>query len=49
MAWPGQTDPSSYYQSLTPDQQLANWQQWQSYQQQYAAWHAQYGAEVNLL
>lgn len=48
MSWPGAappTDPSVYYASLTPEQQLANWQVWQQYQQQYAAWHAQYGEQ----
>ena len=38
------------YQSLPPEQQFAlqqNWQQWQTYQQQYAQWHAQYGEQVN--
>lgn len=32
------------YSSMPPDQ-YAQWQQWQTYQQQYAQWHAQYGEQ----
>ena len=38
-----------HYHSMTPEQQYAlqqNWQQWQTYQQQYAQWQAQYGEQV---
>lgn len=39
------------YNSMTPEQQYAvqqDWQQWQTYQQQYAQWQAQYGEQVNV-
>ncbi|GAB0089818.1 hypothetical protein DMENIID0001_044350 [Sergentomyia squamirostris] len=36
------------FNAMTPDQKMQihqNWQQWQSYQEQYAKWHAQYGEQ----
>ena len=38
------------FAQMTPEQQFAmqqNWQQWQTYQQQYAQWQAQYGEQVS--
>lgn len=40
---------SAQYAAMTPEQQYAlqqHWQQWQTYQQEYAKWHAQYGEQV---
>lgn len=43
---------SAQYAAMTPEQQYAlqqHWQQWQTYQQEYAKWHAQYGEQVNCV
>lgn len=42
---------AAQYAAMTPDQQYAlqqHWQQWQTYQQEYAKWHAQYGEQVSV-
>lgn len=47
-----QTYTAAQYAALSPEQQYAmqqNWQQWQTYHQQYAQWHAQYGEQVIVL
>ncbi|XP_034473483.1 transcription factor mef2A isoform X3 [Drosophila innubila] len=39
---------AAQYAAMTPEQQYAlqqHWQQWQTYQQDYAKWHAQYGEQ----
>lgn len=41
---------AAQYAAMTPEQQYAlqqHWQQWQTYQQEYAKWHAQYGEQVS--
>lgn len=47
----GPYNPIQFNQGMTPEQHYAmqqNWQQWQTYQQQYAQWQAQYGEKVIL-
>lgn len=42
---------AAQYAAMTPEQQYAlqqHWQQWQTYQQEYAKWHAQYGEQVSV-
>ncbi|KAH8274454.1 hypothetical protein KR026_007828 [Drosophila bipectinata] len=41
---------AAQYAAMTPEQQYAlqhHWHQWQTYQQEYAKWHAQYGEQVS--
>ncbi len=43
-------NPMQFNPTMTPEQHYAmqqNWQQWQTYQQQYAQWQATYGEKVN--
>jgi len=41
---------AAQYAAMTPEQQYAlqhHWHQWQTYQAEYAKWHAQYGEQVS--
>lgn len=48
----GAYNPMQFNPTMTPEQHYAmqqNWQQWQTYQQQYAQWQATYGEKVNQI
>lgn len=44
----GPYNPMQFNPQMTPDHYAMqqNWQQWQTYQQQYTQWQAQYGEKV---
>lgn len=45
----GPFNPVQFNPTMTPEQHYAmqqNWQQWQTYQHQYAQWQATYGEKV---
>lgn len=49
---PYQQYTAAQYAAMTPEQQYAlqhHWQQWQTYQEEYAKWHAQYGEQVGQI